>query len=58
MVVTDNPEYEHFKHVPAIQSWIKTQPHLPQNIRKTYLIIAVDSVKKKNNYKFIPCAIE
>lgn len=35
MVVTDNPEYEHFKHVEEIQSWIKTQPNLPQNIRKT-----------------------
>lgn len=39
MVVTDNPEYEHFKHVDAIQSWIKTQPHLPQNIRKTSFFI-------------------
>lgn len=25
-------EYEHFKHVPALQNWIRTQPHLPQNI--------------------------
>lgn len=41
MVVTDNPEYEHFKHVSTIQSWIKTQPHLPQNIRKTLLLIII-----------------
>lgn len=48
MVVTDNPEYEHFKHVPAIQSWIKTQSHLPQNIRKLLsLIIISDLIKKK-----------
>lgn len=38
MVISDNVEYEHFKLVPAIQSWIKTQPHLPQNIRKYHLI--------------------
>lgn len=25
-------EYEHFKHVPALQNWIRTQSHLPQNI--------------------------
>lgn len=37
MVVTDNPEYEHFKHVTTLQSWLKTQPHLPQNIRKPLL---------------------
>lgn len=39
MVVTDNPEYEHFKYVANIQSWIKTQPHLPQNIRESLLLI-------------------
>lgn len=39
MVVSDNPEYEHFKHVSSIQNWIKTQPHLPQNIRKIHFWI-------------------
>lgn len=46
MVVTDNPEYEHFKHVTTLQSWLKTQPHLPQNIRKPLLsIITSDLIK-------------
>lgn len=46
MVVTDNPEYEHFKHVATLQSWLKTQLHLPQNIRKTLLsIITSDLIK-------------
>lgn len=34
MVIIDNPEYEHFKFVPVIKCWLKTQPQLPQNIRK------------------------
>lgn len=33
MGINEN-EFEHFKHVPALQNWIKTQPHLPQNIGK------------------------
>lgn len=46
MVVTDNPEYEHFKHVTTLQSWLKTQSHLPQNIRKPLLsIITSDLIK-------------
>lgn len=34
MGVNDIHDYEHFKLVPAFQSWIKTQPQLPQNIGK------------------------
>lgn len=34
MVISDIGEFEHFKHVPAIQNWIRTQAHLPQNISK------------------------
>lgn len=34
MGINDASEYEHFKHVPALQSWIRTQSHLPQNIGK------------------------
>lgn len=39
MVVSDTAEYEHFKNVPALQSWIRTQPHLPQNIGKIFTFI-------------------
>lgn len=31
MGVNEN-DYEHFKNVPAIQNWLRTQLHLPQNI--------------------------
>lgn len=34
MVISDQSEYDHFKYVTVIQNWLKTQPHLPQNIRK------------------------
>jgi len=32
MGVNDINDYEHFKLIPAFQSWIRTQQHLPQNI--------------------------
>lgn len=44
MVVTDNPEYEHFKHVTTLQSWLKTQPHLPQNIHPILIQRFIHSV--------------